>query len=656
MSPQGVMLDVNEAFVRMLGYERHELVGTNLLEIVHPDEHHHVTRVHEAMRSGLSESLQLRRIYICKNGEALHAIAGVVALRAPDGRLVGILKQVHDVSRRVRAERMLQQSLAQQRVVLDALAEGVIVCDADGRVRVSNPSARQILGVSAKELHGRRSQAVVRIADDDGDPIEADALPVRQALRTGKPVMGHVLEVLREDGTSRWVRVNARPLVRPGLDDTIVVASLADVTPLKAREREVAWRDLHDPATGLPNRRYFLGHVARRALSGDRRGDAGGAVLAVDLARLERVSDLYGRRVESGLLAQVAERIAGAVTGGDLAARLGGDAFCAYLPGVADADAAVAAGQRLVDAVGAPFSVGGVPLSITVSVGATLIEPDDDDAEAVLDRAEAALLRAKADGRRGPVAFDPVDETVRHRIRLGRDLAAAHDRDELAVAFDPVVRLQDGHAVGERSRLCWTRPQDGEVDPDTTRALARLAGLEGELCRLSLSSCLRRIHSLPDPDAQPRQPVMVSVSPDMLLVDGVQRFRTLLADTGLRAESLVLAVDADDDAEDLRLAGAAESVAQLGFGLMLEHGGQRRTRTRAASEFPYQWLGVHHSAIRRGLSDRESGRTVTRSRLHDLRDAGVRTVAETVAGNAFGTEELRSLGFDYRYGTAEPAV
>ena len=648
MNADGIILDVNEEFSRLLGYRRDELIGKNLLEIVHPDDHALIARTHSAMRRGRMESDQTRRLYLRKDGAVVYATAGVVALRDPDGVLVGILKQVQDITRRVRAERDLQQSLAQQRVVLDALAEGVIVYDGDGRARVSNPSARDILGVSAGALHGARDAAAVRMTDEAGEPVSYDATPMREALRTNRPVRGHVFKVLRDDGTVRWVRVNAQPLVRAGAEDTLVVASLADVTPLKLRERELVHRSLHDPLTDLPNRRFFLEYLARRAL---RRDEPAGAVLVIDLAQHARVNELYGHAMGDRLLKAAAQRIAGTLGPNDFAARLGTDEFCIYLPEARAVDTAVAAAQAVADVMAEGYTIDGIPMAGGVTVGVALLRSGDDDAEEVLDRADASLRRAKREVGRGPVAFSPeADESVRRSIRLARDLVRARERGELTLRYDPIVRLGDGATVGERSRMRWNHPRAGEVDEDATREIARRSGLAPELSRWALGACLRRARSVPRGEG--RLLLTVSVSPDMLLGDGVRRFRELFAETAVDPASLILAVDAEDDAEDPRLADAARAVGQLGVGLMLEHSGRGRTRARAAAEFPYQWLGVHRSAIHRGLRE-EAGRVVTRGVLHSLRDAGVRTLAETPADGPFQTEELRSLGFDYRCGAAE---
>lgn len=489
LNRDGVLVDVNDELARMLGYGRGELVGKNLLEIVHPDDHRLIARIHAGMRSGSMESDQTRRLYIRKDGEILHAVAGVVALRDRDGRLIGMLKQVQDVTRRVRAERDLQQSLERQRLVLDALAEGIIVYDVDGRARVSNPGAREILGVSARHLHGRRPQAPLRFAGDDDELIDDAALPVRQALRTGEPVKGHVLKVIRDDGEVRWIRINAQPLVHPGRDDTTVVASLADVTALKMRERELVHRDLHDPLTGLPNRRFFLGRLARVVAGRGGGGSPAGAVAAVDVARLSRVNDLYGRGAGEQVLAEVADRIAAAAEPGDMMARVGWDEFAVYLAAADSAEAATAATQRVVDALNEPLTVGGIRIAVSVDAAVTLLTPDESEAGSVLDRADAALRRARLDGLEAGSRLQRGGRRCRHaqhppgtRLDTGTRTRRAGGR----LRSDRAARRRGG---GRRTRppVLEARPRGGDRPRNDRRAGAHgraRAGAEPVAARL----------------------------------------------------------------------------------------------------------------------------------------------------------------------------
>jgi PAS domain S-box-containing protein len=136
----------------------------------------------------------------------------------------------NDMSRAL-AERIaaLRDAEARQRALVDALAEGVLFRDADGRVLACNEAAARILGA---DLLGRdASDPFAHATRRDGRPLAADDEPARVALRTGQPQRGVVLGLRRPDGTPLWVSVNAMPLARPGADRAhATVTSFADIT------------------------------------------------------------------------------------------------------------------------------------------------------------------------------------------------------------------------------------------------------------------------------------------------------------------------------------------------------------------------------------------------------------------------------------------
>lgn len=238
LSLDNIIRDVNAEFCRILGWERDELIGRHLLEIVHPDDHTQVNRSHAAFRAGGRDSLQSRRRYLSKDGLTVHSLTGMAAIRDTDGKLTGIVKQVQDIGRRVRTERLLQESLARQRMALETLAAGVVVYGADGRIRMANPAACDTLGTSFSEL--RDGTSGIRLSDEHGAAVSTERQLFPASWSTGEPFTGRHLHVRRADGTTRWIRANARPLVSPGSDDLYTIVSFADITELKQHELHAA--------------------------------------------------------------------------------------------------------------------------------------------------------------------------------------------------------------------------------------------------------------------------------------------------------------------------------------------------------------------------------------------------------------------------------
>lgn len=175
--------------------------------------------------------------------------------------------------------------------------------------------------------------------------------------------------------------------------------SLLDVTELRerlARQQEVA---MLDPLTGLANRRGYAERGAQLCAEAHRSGQPL-AVLALDLDNFKRVNLRYGEAAGDVALVAVADLVREALGPQDVPARPGGEAFSVLMPG-ADLAAALQTAERIRQAVAgkALKMPDGQPLTLTISIGVTLLGPDETDLQAARERADAALYRAKNKGR-----------------------------------------------------------------------------------------------------------------------------------------------------------------------------------------------------------------------------------------------------------------
>jgi diguanylate cyclase (GGDEF)-like protein/PAS domain S-box-containing protein len=153
-------------------------------------------------------------------------------LRNPAGAVVGVVGLGVDITARRRAEEALAASEAEYRALVAALADGVVMQAADGRIVAANPSAERILGLSLDQLAGRTSlDPRWRAVHADGTPFPGAEHPAMVALATGQPQTGVAMGIHKPDGTRSWLVVNARPLTAPGESRPhAVVATFTDVT------------------------------------------------------------------------------------------------------------------------------------------------------------------------------------------------------------------------------------------------------------------------------------------------------------------------------------------------------------------------------------------------------------------------------------------
>ena len=274
--------------------------------------------------------------------------------------------------------------------VVERLSEAVVVLDPAGRVIDLNPSAADLAGV-------RRSAAIGR-PFTDLVAIPPELLSTR-SQRSGELSIG-------DPPAQRHFEVTVSSLPATGGEESGKLLVLADITARKAAEQHL--RDLaqRDPLTGLSNRRVLDERLAQAISAGARHG-TGLAVLYLDLDGFKAVNDRFGHETGDRVLREAAERLVTCVRAEDTIARIGGDEFAVLLAGVDGRAGVEAAAAKVLDAFTRPLTaapdardVAGPPnpvgsVEVKVSIGTALWPDDGADGAGLLQRADAAMYRAK---------------------------------------------------------------------------------------------------------------------------------------------------------------------------------------------------------------------------------------------------------------------
>ncbi len=234
---------------------------------------------------------------------------------------------------------------------------------------------------------------------------------------------------------------------------------------------------LHDPLTGLPNRKLFLDHL-NMAIPSARRSKHKLAVLFVDLDRFKLVNDSLGHAAGDKLLQIVASRLRTALRETDTVARMGGDEFTVLAPTANTVEDAIGVARKVRDAVKEVIAIEGRELFVTASIGIGLYPDDGADAGNLLRNADAAMYRAKAQGSDLFQLYTAeMNSHAIEQLALESALRRGVENLEFLMHYQPIVRTADGGVCCMEAMLRWRHPVLGLVRPEQFIRLAESTGM-----------------------------------------------------------------------------------------------------------------------------------------------------------------------------------
>jgi diguanylate cyclase (GGDEF)-like protein/PAS domain S-box-containing protein len=355
--------------------------------------------------------------------------------------------------------------------MVDAAPNGMIV-ERDGRAMYANRACAIMFGYrKPAEVVALPSLAVLFAGEDQARVQRywrayAGKIPAPKAFEC---------RGVKKDGSIVWLDVRVQSCSLGGAAASLW--TIADVTLRKIYEDRLHHQANFDPVTHLPNRWLALDRLVHAIVTGRRRFRKVG-VLFIDIDDFKAINDTFGHATGDRFLRQLGERIRLCVREEDTVARIGGDEFTVILPDLRSIADAEQVGRKIIEAVGAPFSLDGREAFVGASIGITISPEDGVDAETLLGNADAAMYKAKSSGRNQLRFFTPeLNARTICRNRAEGRLKRALESEELRVLYQPIVSLEGGQIIGAEALLRWHDPELGIVDAEHFIRVAEDTGL-----------------------------------------------------------------------------------------------------------------------------------------------------------------------------------
>jgi diguanylate cyclase (GGDEF)-like protein len=420
---------------------------------------------------------------------------------------------------------------------------------------------------------------------------------------------------------------------------------------LDQSQSELSHQASHDDLTGLANRTLLFERV-QQALA-QVADDRSVAVLFVDVDDFKTINDSLGHSAGDSVLKHLAARLRDTLRPTDTIARHGGDEFAVLVEDMREPDGGAHVAERILLALAAPTTVGGMELSLGASIGvAVATAADDMTAEELMRAADLAMYAAKSDGKRRYRTFDPAMHAgAVERLELEADLKRALERDELDVHYQPIVELSTGRVRAVEALSRWTHPARGPIPPDVFIPLAEQTGLIVPLGRRLLARACADLPVLRSRLDHPGLLMGVNLSARELL-DSALPAEIERAVGGAGLERGALTVEITESVLMSDVAAAKARLAELkavGVLVALDDFGTGYSSLAYLREFPVDCLKIDRAfssgVAQRGSEDHELVRTIV-----DLgRTRGMVVIAEGIE-DADQHRELDRLGCDLGQG------
>ncbi len=581
----GLITSVNDNFLRLMKYERHELIGKHHRVLLSPEDRRSTAEFWNGLLRGQFHSGEFLRL--AKDGTRRWIQATYNPVFRDDGTIDKIVKYAIDVTARKEAgERIAILSAA-----VEQGSACVLISNRDGEVAYSNLQFRATTGLEGSI--GKNLFSLLA-GQDQGQLCDE----IRKTVRAGEMWRGEI-QMPKRDGSQFWAMAAVSPICDQDGVVSHFLAAMDDITDQKSLMNEMHELAYSDSLTGLPNRSAILEAVQESIDRGDSNRFA---LLFLDFDRFKLINDSLGHEAGDELLREISRRLKGNLRSSDniVAARLGGDEFIVLLNDLAEWENAERVAARLLDVFAQSYNLNGHSVHSTASIGIVTSEHGYSSASEMVRHADLAMYEAKSAGKSCCVVFDKsMQEKAKSRLRLECELRDAIGRNDFKLYYQPIVSLVTGEVEGVEALVRWLKPDGTIVSPAEFIPIAEETGLVNDIGRWVIEEACQQL-AIWRRDLGEHAPKCVHVNVSriqMMMPNLLETIVKPLTRHDLPPECLHVEVTESVIMHDPCIIEAMRKLRELGVRIDMDDFGTGHSSLACLHEFPIDVLKIDRSFV-----------------------------------------------------------
>ncbi len=614
---EGHFLSLNSAGERLIEYTAKEVCGKSYESLIVEADKERARKHFKATISGHPQFYEIHITNRSGHSRTLHITNLPIIV---DGVITGVHGIAKDVTQQLEYEErlnILQRSM-------ESTTNGVMICDARKRsfpVTYVNPAFTEITGYSEEEIIGRNS----KILQGKGTDLQT-VRRIRNALKEQREIKTTILNY-HKNGAAFWNELVITPIRDDNNEVTHFVGVQSDVTARISREKELAYRAMHDELTNLPNRLALEQHLTKLSAGPDLKLGSIHAMF-IDLDGFKPVNDSFGHKLGDYVLIQTAKRLRAVLEPGDFLARFGGDEFVVIMHNRESAFAVEETAKKVMQEFHQPFSFDQIDLSLSAALGLAMNDKHVNNLAEVVQHADMAMFEVKRFGKNGYQWYTPnLEHGLQLQLERRAQLQEAIRMQQFELFYQPIL-TPAGAISGVEGLLRWNHPELGYISPAEFIPIAEKTGQIIAVSEWVLNQACRDLKALLNAGVPQ---VNVNFSPmQFYRGDFISNIEQVILDYNVQPGQLVAEITENVLMHDSELVlDLLNNLHELGIEIALDDFGTGFASLGYLNRIPVQKIKIDRSFIH-NVHNTPRNAAITRGVLAMAQELNILTVAEGV--------------------------